>query len=111
MDNALSPRFILLNIGLAAAAIAALYLPTFALSEEYKPLQGEMAPKVEVKCEWSKLSAADYSQCLKRKEYYQKQSPKEAREQNRDATKDRLENGIKAGEDGGWRRAAHRGKR
>lgn len=104
-------RFILLNAALAAAAVAALYLPQFALGDDYKPLPGEKAPREEIKCDWSKLSAAEYSECQKRKEYYKNLSPQEARQQNVEATKQRVINGVNSAEDRGWRHNARKGGR
>ncbi len=104
-------RFILLNAVLACAAVAALLLPEFARGEEYQPQAGEKAPKEEIICEWSKLSSADYAQCQKRKDYYKNLSLREKRQQNAEASKERLVNGVKNAEDRGWRHNAHPGRR
>ena len=105
----ISFRLILLY-SLLAAAITVLRLPESALAEpEYKPAAGEAVPAEEVKCEWSKMDTAEYSECQKKKDYYQNISPQEKREQNREAIKARLIERANDAEDRGWRGAAKHG--
>ena len=103
-------RFYLLNAILAALALVVLYLPELAFGESgYKPAPGESVPKEEIKCEWSKMSTAEYTDCQKKKAYYQEISPQEKREQNREAIRTRAIERANDAEDRGWRGAAKHG--
>ena len=86
---------------------------TWAAAEDYKPGATELAPKKKIECDWSKMKGSEYSECQKRAEYYEKQSPKERREQNTAARKQiRAQNAVSI-EDGAGRtaRKARRGGR
>lgn len=89
-------------------------LSATAFAEGYKPAPAERAPKDPVKCEWSKLSSTQYSECQKRREYYDSLSAKEKAKQDREAAKALHGQGAAtATDDGGVVRRAreHKGRR
>lgn len=91
-----------------------LLFAVMAGAEDYKPGAIELAPKQKIECDWSKMKASEYSECQKKAEYYEEQTPKERREQNVAARKQiRAQNAVSI-EDGAGpaaRKARRAGRR
>ena len=77
--------FALLVIGTFSFAVV-------ALAEE-DPNSGQIVPKEEITCSWSKMDATAYKDCQKRKNAQEKLSEKERRAHNREVVKE----GVVAG--------------
>lgn len=72
-----------------------LFLPFQARAvSAYQPERHELAPDEPIVCSWSQLKTDEYRLCQKRKEFFEKMSPKEKQDYNERVEKQILEDRL-----------------